>query len=117
MFETFNRTEQSWGKAAHISPESLDKILLSGDSLKKIGPVNTKSHKAFKVWQTEMLSVERVSEPQIIYATSQDKVSQMARDAVFVPIPNEAYDKIDAILREYGYQARPRVTISSHRAT
>lgn len=117
MFQTFNRTEESWGKAAHIEPKALEKILALGDSLKHIGPVNSKSSKKFTVWQTESLTVERKSHPRTVYSTSQDKAVQEARISPFDPIPTEAYEEIQAVLKKHGLSTTPRVIISSHRAT
>lgn len=115
MFKTFTRTEKSWGNAAHITPEAMDKILASGNSLKKINPVNSKSSKPFKAWKTETLKVERKSKDIIIHATSQDRAFDEARAISFEPIPNEAFDEVAAVLKKHGYSIIPGVTTSIHR--
>jgi hypothetical protein len=115
MFETFNRTEESWGKAAHVKPEDLGRILASGDSLKKLAV--GKGHKPFKVTLTETLEIKRKSEPAIVYATSQDKVTAAAQDVTFDMIPSQVYEDVQALLKQYGLEVRPRTVYSIQRTT
>jgi hypothetical protein len=113
MFETFNRTEESWGKAAHVKPEDLGRILASGDSLKKLAV--GKGHKPFKVTLTETLEIVRKSEPATVYATSMDRVSSAAQEVTFDMIPSQVYEEVCALLEQYGLQVRPRTTYSIQR--
>ena len=115
MFETFTRTELSWGKAAHVKPEELNRILASDHSLKKLSL--SKGHKPFKVTFTEILEIERKSEPTTVYATSMDKVSAEARAVSFDMIPSQVYDEVSEVLKKHGLKIRPRTTYSYHRTT
>lgn len=115
MFETFTRTEQSWGKAAHMKPEDLGKILASGDSLKKLD--RGKNAKAYKATMTEKLVIERKSEPQIVYSSSQDRVGDACREVTFDMIPCEVFDEVAAVMKKHGLDVRPSAVYSYHRAT
>ena len=115
MFETFTRTEQSWGKAAHVKPEDLGRILASGDSLKKIG--SAFSGKPYKATMIEKLVIERKSEPQLVYSTSQDRVGDACRQVTFDMIPSAVYDEVAEVLKKHGLDVRPSTVYSYHRAT
>lgn len=110
MFETFNRTEKSWGKAAHVKPEDLGRILASGNSLKKL--TVGKGDKPFKVTLSETLEITRKSESTIVYAASLDKVTSAAKDVTFDMIPSQVYEDVRALLEQYGLEVRPRTTYS-----